>query len=325
MKTLDVIVVGELNLDIIMNDIQGFPSIGKEILANKMTLTLGSSAAIFASNLSSLGAKVGFIGKLGKDHFGEFILDELQGVGVRTEGIQQGELPTGATFVMNFGEDRANITYRGVMETLTFSDIPQDLLGEARHLHFSSYFFQPGLQKDLDKLLKFAKSAGLTTSFDAQWDPAEQWNSDLAELLPYTDIFLPNEKEAIKLTHSTCLDQAIKYLRGFNTTTIIKMGSKGSLSISKRGLLHLPAYINPQTVDAIGAGDSFNAGFIYKFLQRVPLEECQDFGNLMGAICTTAAGGTAAFKDPLRMAEIAKAQFGYNLSGIVSKCLYDDA
>lgn len=306
-----------------MNDIQGFPSIGKEILANNMTLTLGSSAAIFASNLSSLGAKVGFIGKLGKDHFGDYILEELQGARVRTEGIQHGEQPTGATFVMNYGEDRANVTYRGVMETLTFSDLPQDLLIQARHLHFSSYFFQPGLQRDLHKLLKLAKNAGLTTSFDAQWDPAEQWNIDLAELLPYTDIFLPNEKEAINLTHSTSLDRAIKFLRRFNTTTIIKLGNKGSLSISKRGLLHLPAYVNPHTVDAIGAGDSFNAGFIYKFLQQAPLEECQDFGNLMGAICTTAAGGTAAFNDPIRMVEIAKTQFGYTPDGVISKCLYN--
>lgn len=306
-----------------MNGIQDFPSIGKEILANQMTLTLGSSAAIFASNLSSLGAKVGFIGKLGKDHFGDYILDELGAVGVRTEGIQHGELPTGATLVMNFGEDRANVTYRGVMETLTFSDIPQDLLGEARHLHFSSYFFQPGLQQDLHKLLKLAKNAGMTTSFDAQWDPAEQWKIELAELLPYTDIFLPNEKEAIQLTHSSGLDEAIKYLRSFKTSTIIKMGNKGSLSISERGLLHLPAYLNTQTIDAIGAGDSFNSGFIYKFLQQASLEQCQEFGNLMGAICTTAAGGTAAFKDPLQMAEIARKQFGYMLDGVASQFLYD--
>jgi sugar/nucleoside kinase (ribokinase family) len=59
----------------------------------------------------------------------------------------------------------------------------------------------------------------------------------------------------------------------------------------------LPAFLNRSVVDAVGAGDSFNAGFIHKFIQKEPLEVCQEFGNLTGYISTTAAGGTAAFKD----------------------------
>ncbi|MCK5371658.1 MAG: carbohydrate kinase family protein, partial [Cyclobacteriaceae bacterium] len=81
-KKYDVIVVGELNVDIILNNIDSFPEIGKEKLAGKMDTTLGSSSAIFASNLSSLGARVAFIGKIGQDQNGEIVLNSLQKKGV---------------------------------------------------------------------------------------------------------------------------------------------------------------------------------------------------------------------------------------------------
>src|SRR5690606_26502760 len=156
---------------------------------------------------------------------------------------------------------------------------------------------------------------GLTTSFDAQWDPSEQWELPLEELLPHVDIFLPNEIEAIHLTHSQTLDEAIDVLRHFSTVTIIKMGNRGSVSVQGRERLHLPAFTNPKAVDTVGAGDSFNAGFIFKYLQKVPISVCQEFGNLIGAISTTAVGGTGAFNDPKELKKIAKEKFGYDKSG----------
>jgi sugar/nucleoside kinase (ribokinase family) len=316
MKTLDVMVVGELNVDIILNGIASFPAIGKEILAENITLTLGSSAAIFASNLSSLGAKVGFIGRLGNDYFGDFILDHLRCTGVDTdEVIQSDSLPTGTTLVMSYGDDRANITHLGAMESLTIADVKESSIRQARHLHFSSYFLQPGIQHDLKHLFITAKNAGLTTSFDAQWDPSEKWDLPLAELLPHVDVFFPNEIEAIHLTRSKNLDEAIDVLRHFSTATIIKMGNRGSLSVHGDEHLHLPAFTNHQSIDTIGAGDSFNAGFIFKYLQNNPIAACQAFGNLIGAVSTTAAGGTGAFKDPKELKKIAGEKFGYNKGG----------
>ena len=88
----DVIVVGELNIDIIMNGINRFPEIGKEILAESLDVTLGSSSAIFASNLSSLGSRVSFLGKIGKDEFALTVLNSLQSKGVDTSNIIQSDL-----------------------------------------------------------------------------------------------------------------------------------------------------------------------------------------------------------------------------------------
>lgn len=312
MKNFDVIVVGELNVDLILNQIASFPTIGKETIAKEMTLTLGSSSAIFASNLSSLGVRVGFIGMLGKDMFGDLVMEKLEDAGVDTSMVMQSQsVQTGATVVLNFGEDRAMVTHMGAMEHLYLEDVQVDWLRQTRHLHLSSIFLQPGIQKDLLKLFKMAKEEGLTTSLDAQWDPAEKWDLNLQELLPYLDLFLPNEKELMKLTGTANLDDAISALKESETITVIKMGNKGSLSIHKNKQLHLPPFLNKNVVDAIGAGDSFNAGFIAKFIQKKPLDSCQEFGNLIGAISTTASGGTGAFKMPGIIKDIAKEKFGY--------------
>lgn len=313
-KDIDVIVVGELNVDLILNQISTFPEIGKEILAQQMTLTLGSSSAIFASNLSCLGANVAFIGKIGQDQFGEVVLQSLKAKGVDTNLIiQQPNLNTGATVVLNFDEDRAMVTHPGAMNELRLTDISPAQLSRAKHLHFSSYFLQPGLQKEVRELFILAKELGLTTSFDTQWDPEEKWDLDLAQILPYVDVFLPNEKELFKLTRKNTLTEAIAALPEKANTVLVKMGNKGSVSWSKGRLLSMEPFLNEEVVDAIGAGDSFNAGFIYKYIQGASVEECQRFGNLTGAVSTTAAGGTTAFTDYNKIKKIAQEKFGYTL------------
>lgn len=311
-KIFDVLVVGELNVDLILNSIDSFPEIGKEKIARDMTLTLGSSSAIFASNLSALGSKVAFIGKIGNDSFGDLVVDSLRGKGVNTDFlIRSDEWNTGATIVLNYNQDRAMVTYPGAMEHLVISDISERVLSQARHLHFSSYFLQPGIQPDIPKLFKCAKDMGLTTSIDIQWDPAEKWDFNYKEVLPYVDIFLPNEQEIISLTNESSIDSSIDKLIPFANHIVIKMGSKGSMLVSEGKRIYKESFLNNDIIDAIGAGDSFNAGFIFKFTSGSDLTECQVFGNLAGAVNTTAAGGTAAFKDYKTFIKLGKERFGY--------------
>ncbi|MCF6332325.1 MAG: carbohydrate kinase family protein [Draconibacterium sp.] len=310
-KMYDVLVVGELNVDLILDEIGKFPEVGKEVLANKMTLTLGSSSAILASNISSLGASVAFIGKIGKDKFGEIVLDSLQDKNVDISLIKVDDhLSTGITVVLNVEEDRANVTYPGAMDHLTINDITEEDLMKAKHLHFSSYFLQPGMWNGLGKLFRKAKKLGLTTSFDMQWDPQETWKLEIADVLPNVDVFLPNEKELMFLTGKNNLDDAIESIKKYSNILVIKRGNKGSMVHYNDQLFDLPPFLNKQVVDAIGAGDSFNAGFIYKFIYGNDIPECQKFGNLTGAVSTTAAGGTNAFKVYENFKKTAKEQFG---------------
>ncbi len=312
-RKIDVLVVGELNVDLILNRIDSFPEIGKEKLAQDMTLTLGSSSAIFASNLSSLGSKVSFLGKIGNDPFGQLVIDSLNKKKVDTNFIMKDEkLNTGATIILNFSEDRAMVTYPGAMNLLTINDIDEKILRSAKHLHFSSCYLQPGIKNDLHRLFRLAKSLGLTTSFDMQWDPSEKWDMSYKEILPYVDVFLPNENELLNLTKSDSIDIALNKIKDYSNIIVVKMGSKGAFLSFKTESFFLESFFNNEVVDAIGAGDSFNAGFIFKFINKSTLRECLQFGNLMGAVNTTAAGGTTAFTNYNEILKIAHNKFGFN-------------
>ena len=176
-------------------------------------------------------------------------------------------------------------------------DIDFGFLSTARHLHFSSIFLQPGISKSLPALFAKAKSVGLTTSLDPQWDPAEKWDVNLTELLPQLDVFLPNMAEFLLLTGSESFEEGIKKINEVspNLMLIVKNGSEGAIGWSKGKFIHQPAFLNTQVVDCIGAGDSFNAGFIHAFINGSSMEKCMEYGALTGAVSTTRTGGTGAF------------------------------
>lgn len=314
-KQFDVLVVGELNVDVILNQISRYPEVGKEVLASQMNLTLGSSSAIFASNLSTLGTSVAFAGKLGHDNFGDHIIASLKSRGVDTQHIIRSvKTSTGATIVLNFGEDRAMVTYQGAMKYLTVADVSDDAIRSAKHLHLSSIFLQNGLTQDLAQLFKKAKSFGLTTSIDPQWDPAEKWDINLESLLPHVDIFMPNIKELCALTRCADLQSGIDAIKPYAKIVVVKNGSEGAYLWNGKNLLHQAPFLNQEVVDSIGAGDSFDSGFVHKYLQQKSLRECLEFGALTGAINTTRPGGTNAFENLNLVKTIARSSFNYVLT-----------
>lgn len=316
MKRYDIAAIGELNVDVILNQIDGFPEMGKEKFAGQMLLTLGSSTAIFAANASSLGPKVCFVGMIGKDSFGALVKESLEAKGVATDYlIESSSAATGATIVMSYDEDRANLTYQGAMDIMGFDDIDQSVFENAKHIHLSSLFMQSALLRDIDKVLEAATKNGVTVSLDTQWDPAEKWALDYKKVLPSITIFLPNEKELQALTGTSSLEEAIEAVLPYlGCAMVVKMGSKGSLLVRKDGSRNmLPSFLNRNVVDAIGAGDSFNSGFVSAFVKGLPLEKCQEIGNMTGALNTTAAGGTGAFTTPEEIDQRAIALFGRTL------------
>ncbi|MCW3116881.1 MAG: sugar kinase [Chitinophagaceae bacterium] len=310
----DVLVVGELNVDLVMNGMEEYPEIGKEKLAGDMEFALGSSAAIFASNLSALNVKVAFIGKAGSDVLGQFCRNQLKSRGVDTTLIVLDEsLKTGVTIALNYGEDRAMVTYQGAMKYLTIQDVPDKYLREARHLHFSSFFLQPGFKDELGKLFQIAKSYGLSTSFDPQWDPSEKWDIDLQTILPYVDIFLPNANELRALTKTGSIIEGINVLKDKAGIMAVKDGTNGALIWDGKRIFCQPAFTHNFFVDAIGAGDSFNAGFVKMFLQGKDAIECAEYASLMGALNTTEAGGTGAFVSPKQVKNSVLKKFNKNV------------
>ena len=203
------------------------------------------------------------------------------------------------------------VTHQGAMSHLSIDDIDIETLKQAGHLHFSSYFFQPGFKNSLNTLFNKAKKVGLSTSLDVQWDPSEKWDLDLEKVLPFVDVFIPNEVELIKLTGQTNIHAAIDIAGNLSKYTVVKRGVKGSILCYEDKKITKAPFLNKNVVDTIGAGDSFNAGFIFKFINGNSPEICQIFGNLSGAISTTKSGGTRAFKNYESIMKIAKQKFNY--------------
>lgn len=291
----DILVAGELNVDIILNKINKMPVPGQEQRADEMTLTMGSSTAIFAANSSKLGSSVGFTGKVGDDTYGNYMVEALQNYGVNTDAIiTDPALKTGATVVFVLKEDRMMVTHPGAMEHFSGDECSDELLSGYRHLHTSSLFFQPLLKDSLAKLFKRAKGLGLTTSMDTQWDPEEKWDLDLENILPYTDFFLPNESEILALTGTTDVDDALSRLSEYKTCIVVKRGVQGAILQKDGEKLSVQGLVVKNVADTVGAGDSFNAGFIHAFLKGKELKTCLEEGNRTAAVSITKPGGVAA-------------------------------
>jgi sugar/nucleoside kinase (ribokinase family) len=289
----DILVAGEINPDLILSG-RVTPEFGQvERLIDSANLTIGSSSAIFACGAARLGLKVDFIGKCGQDVFGMFMLEEMKDHGVDISNVIV--LPheqTGLSVILNRGNDRAILTFPGLIGSLNVNEVTDQLLRQSRHIHISSYYLQNSLQPGLPGLFRRAKLAGVTTSLDTNWDPSEKWHG-LKELLPLTDIFLPNENEAIAISGETSLENALNCLGQHCETVVIKCGNRGAFAHHKGNTFSAPA-ISVDLVDAIGAGDSFNAGFLYGSLNKWKIEDTLLLATACGSLSTRAAGGTAA-------------------------------
>jgi sugar/nucleoside kinase (ribokinase family) len=289
----DVLVAGEINPDLILTgDVE--PTFGQvEKLVDSAALVIGSSSVIFACGTARLGLKTAFIGKCGDDTFGRFMLEEMQKRGVDIENVIL--LPsqaTGLTVILNRGADRAIMTYPGLMAALRAEEVKDDLLRQARHLHVASYFLQTALQPGLPGLFVRARRFGLTTSLDTNYDPSEKWIG-LDDLLMVTDIFLPNETESCSLTGEKLVEAAAARLSNRVETLAIKLGAQGALGFSKNTKARADS-IPVEVVDTVGAGDSFDAGFIYGCLQGWSIEKTLQAAVICGSLSTRVSGGTAA-------------------------------
>ncbi|MBK8137248.1 MAG: carbohydrate kinase family protein [Chloroflexi bacterium] len=287
-----ILVAGELNVDLVVTGLPSLPVIGRELTCTDFHVVLGSSSAITAARLAALGAEVDFVGIVGKDEFGGVVLDELRRFGVGTGLIQQVDIKTGVTVALTYRADRALLTYPGTIAAYDGSNITPELLADYDHLHVGAYFLQTGLQAALPALFERAREVGLTTSLDVGWDPIEQWGSNptLMPTLAQTDFFFPNESEAAALTGPDLrIESLLAQVGGW---LVVKQGAQGATAYGKMGESMSAPALPVDVVDTTGAGDAFNAGFIYA--HRVAGRTIADalrFAAACGAQAVTQVGG----------------------------------
>lgn len=291
---LDLLVLGDANPDLVLTgDVE--PAFGQaEKLVDEARLVVGGSGAITACGAARLGLRTAFVGVLGDDVLGRFMLGALAEAGVDVSGcVVDHERPTGISVVLSRPEDRATLTAPGTIAALRSELVDRDLLRRARHVHVSSYFLQRDLARDLPALFEEAAAAGATTSIDPNYDPRERWDGGLLETLSRTDLFLPNSLEARAIGGSEDVDIAAQVLGERARIVAVKFGQGGGLAISGDEAVRSEA-IPTEVVDTTGAGDSFDAGFIAGMLAGWPLARCLALAVACGSLSTRGVGGTAA-------------------------------
>ncbi len=296
-RPFDLLVLGDCNPDLIITGEELEPRFGQvERLVDGAELTIGGSGSIVACGAARLGLRTAFVGVVGDDLFGRFMVEALAQRGVDTGGIVVDRTQrTGLTVVLARRADRAMLTFPGTSAALTAGAVDPELLMRTRHIHVSSYFVQSSLAQGLLGLFEAARGAGVSSSIDPNWDPTERWDGGLRELLDCTDVFLPNAEEAIRISQSADAESAARELAIRGSLVAVKLGADGALAVDgEASAIRCDSLKNVEPVDTVGAGDSFDAGVIAGLLSGWGTKQALALGCACGALSTRAAGGTSA-------------------------------
>ncbi|MAF08922.1 carbohydrate kinase [Candidatus Poribacteria bacterium] len=294
-KPLDVLSVADLCVDLVLTG-DVVPRFGQaEQLVDDYHLELGGSATIFAGQLVKLGARAGILGSIGADLFGDFVAGRLAGLGVATERVVRAEgVRTGlGVALVKESEDRTMLTYAGTIDATAPEHLTHDLPSLARHWHISSFFLLSLLRPTWASWLRRCRQAGLTTSLDTNWDPAETWDG-VHEILPLIDVFLPNATEACAIAGESDVELAGRTLAGFGCVVVVKQGADGATAFHENDMSSLDLSEEappPRIVDSIGAGDCFDAGFLRGWILGWGIEACLRLGHRCGRASLSEAGG----------------------------------
>jgi sugar/nucleoside kinase (ribokinase family) len=288
-----VLAFGELNVDLILSGMTEPPKFGGEVLAEQLGMHAGGSTANVAACCAQLGMATTLVSNVGSDSFGDFLVGEMERLGVATSHIlRHNRLRTGITVSISMPDDRAFVTHVGTIDSLTAQDATDDLLRQTRHLHVGSYFLQSRLRPGLADVFERAHETGTTVSLDTGYDPAEEWDGGLLELLPLVDVFLPNETEAAGITGRDDPRAALRELSRHSTVAVVKLGPQGAIAAADDGTYECPG-LTVEVADTTCCGDAFNAGFLSEWLAGKSIEECLCMGNACGALVATEPGNSA--------------------------------
>jgi ribokinase len=294
--TFDVAVVAELCADMLFRgDVR--PVYGQvEQFVDDYQIELGGSAAIFASQFTRLGGRVALHGVVGEDLLGRFLRERLAGLGISPQFLaatSQSKTPVGLGLLAK--DDRAMLTHKGCLHEITLDSVQRSgVLTAARHLHIAGYYLLEALQSHWPTMLSALKGRGVTVSLDTNWSPLGDWDAVRA-VLPYVDVFLPNEGEALQISGKDDLDQAGGWLAGVTGLTVIKCGAQGAVAFrgKERWQFAVPQALleDLRIVDTTGAGDNFDAGFMFAWLQGAALADCIALGMKCATASLRAIGG----------------------------------
>jgi len=300
------LVIGDLNVDLVLNELKGFPELGKEIVARNHFIDIGGSGGIFSAVLSSLDTKTYIISKIGNDFFGRFLIDKLKSHNVDiSQLIIKNNKETGITINLSYKNDKYQISYLNLVGSLSLNDIAFQNIKDIRHVHFSSYYMMKNLKADYVKLINDIKSnyKNVTFSLDTNDDPENKWGEEIYRILGSIDIFLANKKEALKITKESNIKDALNKLSRVIKTVVIKLGSEGYIARDGENY-YSGDQLSVNFKDSTGAGDNFDAGFIYGYIDNLNIEKSLKIANICGAKSVEYLGGVGNKEKFLELKEL---------------------
>jgi sugar/nucleoside kinase (ribokinase family) len=286
---------GIIVADHVCAPISHLPAAGEVVMAERMLLTVGGCAANVAVDLAKMGVTAAVAGRVGADVFGRVVADLLREHGVDVSALKVSpEAETSQTLIVNVtGQDRRFIHTFGANAGFRAADIPLELVARCRVLYLGGYFLMPEVKQDeLVPVFAAARQAGAKTVLDVVTPGPGEYLTRLERLLPYVDVFLPNNQEAELITgESDPVAQAELFHRLGAGTAIITLGGDGAVLVGAGRRLRAGIYPVP-FVDASGGGDAFDAGFIYGLLHHLDADNCLRVASALGASCVRAIGTT---------------------------------
>jgi sugar/nucleoside kinase (ribokinase family) len=266
---------------------------GTTTFVDSIEYHVGGNGANTSWALATLGTPVRLLGVVGRDRQGDLALEGLRRAGVDTALVGRADFPTATTVVLvNQGGDRQFLHRLGASRNAFAAPVrfEAELIEGSAHYHLASLFILPRLRVHAAAMLAEARSMGLGTSLDTNWDPEGRWMRDLEPCLPHLDILFMNEDEARMVTGSSNPAVAAGVVRaGGVRIAVMKLGRRGCAIYTDAGEIICPAF-EVDAKDTTGAGDCFVAGFLSALLRGADLAEAGRFANAVAALSVQKIG-----------------------------------
>jgi ribokinase len=286
-----ILALGDANVDLIA-PVKGLPEEGGEVLLRRLEWRAGGSAANFSVAIARLGLSSGFVGCVGDDAFGRFLVEDFKREGVDISQLQiDREVMTGLAFVLvSRRGERTMFGYRGANVRLSAERLDLDYIRGAKVLHVSGYALLEDPQRRAAlAAMREAKEAGAFVSLDVSI-PAARGARALLSSLKLVDLLFLNEREAASLVGARRAEDSARRILGLGPTMVaLKRGRKGCLVATERETLRSPAF-PVRAMDTTGAGDAFDAGFVFGIVKGWGTERAARLANAAGALCAEQIG-----------------------------------
>jgi sugar/nucleoside kinase (ribokinase family) len=306
LNTRRLVVLGEFFIDLVFYKLPTLPRMGLEVKTDFLSEFAGGGVATTALVAAGLGTSTAVVTRVGADAPRREAWQKLvrSGVSVRACELDP-NLPTALTVCAAYGNDRMMITHDVInlkLEKLLARRSVQRQLRLAKHLHLACALRPPRAWLPVVRKLR---ASGMSISADIGWNPEVLESPLLRTLLRDFDFTFPNEIEARAMTGKSSVEKAAKELARWVRLPVVKLGPDGCLMVRGGGILRMPS-IRVRCMDATGAGDAFNGGFLHGYLAGWSLEDCLRAGNICGALATTRAGGSSAIPTPRKLSDLMK-------------------